>query len=546
MTTDMVGRKQFLIVEKHILTGLFLAFIMMIGGPAQAKQIFVAPDGDDSNTGTMASPFWSVQRAQTEANPGDTVYLRGGTYQINPSDISQVEQNLFACISFLDKDGTPGNSINYWAYPGETPHFDFTAVAPANQRVVGFWVEGDYIHLKGIEITGIQVTILTHTESYCVYSWGNHNIFEQISMHDNKGTALRHRNGGHNLFLNCDAYNNHDDVSEDGKGGNTDGFGCHPKASGPGNVFKGCRAWFNSDDGFDCIRSAAEITFDSCWSMYNGYSQSFQDLGDGTGFKVGGYAYDEASKIPSPVPVNTVRFCIAVRNRANGFYANHHLNGNIWLNNTAYKNAFNYNMVNRESPQSQNINVNGYNHVLKNNLGYLGRSGETAYLDTSLNTMVTNSFNLNLTLSGSDFISLDEAQLMGPRKADGSLPDIDFMAINPPSYLMDAGTDIGFPFWGTAPEPGALEQTSPATTDIDQAFDLISRPFYPNPVSDILHLSKDWDVRELMLTDISGKSYQLEMVNHSVDISHLPVGVYILTITNNRSKVFTEKITIQR
>ena len=545
-TMNIDRRRPYLIEANRLLTILMLAFLTWIAGSVQAKSIFVSPDGDDSNEGTMVSPFWSVQRAQIEANPGDTVYLRGGTYHIRASDISKVERNLFACISFLDKDGAPGNKINYWAYPGETPHFDFSAVAPANQRVVGFWVEADYIHLKGIELTGIQVTITTHTESYCVYSWGNHNIFEQLNMHHNKGTGLRHRRGGNNLFLNCDAYNNHDDVSEDGKGGNTDGFGCHPNATGTGNVFKGCRAWFNSDDGFDCIRSAAAITFDSCWAMYNGYSPSFQDLGDGTGFKIGGYAYDEASKIPNPVPINTVSFCIAVQNKANGFYANHHLNGNIWLNNTSYKNSFNYNMVNRESPQSQNINVNGYNHVLKNNLGYLGRSGETAYLDSSQNTLLTNSFDMQLSLSSADFISLDESQLMAPRKTDGSLPDIEFMAIDPSSALINAGTDIGFPYVGPAPEPGAVENTLTTTTNTDPYFQVKSRPLYPNPVHEVLRVPQDWKVRSLSLTDISGKRHLLAMTNHAVDISHLPAGVYILTINTIQDQVFSEKITIRK
>lgn len=537
------GKNQLFLAANCLLTILFLS---LMGGAIQAKQIFVATDGDDSNAGTMASPYWSVQRAQTEASPGDTVYLRGGTYQISVNDISRVEQNLFACISFLDKDGTASNKINYWAYPGETPHFDFSAVAPADQRVVGFWVEADYVHLKGIEITGIQVSITTHTESYCVYSWGNNNIFEKISMHDNKGTGLRHRRGGNNLFLNCDAYNNHDDVSQNGLGGNTDGFGCHPNSAGMGNVFKGCRAWFNSDDGFDCIRSAAEITFDSCWAMYNGYSQSFQNLGDGTGFKIGGYAYDEASRIPNPVPVNTVSFCIAVRNKANGFYSNHHLNGNNWLHNTAYKNAFNFNMVNRESAQSQNINVNGYSHVLKNNLSFQGRSGETAYLDTSQNTVLTNSFGMNFSLSNTDFISLDESQLMAPRKADGSLPDIDFMAIDPSSPLMNAGSDIGFPFLGSAPEPGALEQPMFATSSIDHSLKLARPLFYPNPLNDILYLSKDLDIQELILIDIAGKSQKLEIRNQSVNISHLPTGVYLLKITTLQGQHLCEKLSIRR
>ncbi|MCB0847512.1 MAG: DUF4990 domain-containing protein, partial [Bacteroidetes bacterium] len=510
----------------------------------QGKQIYVAPDGDDTNTGIITSPFWSVQKAQSVASPGDTVYLRGGTYQISASDVSKVESNLFACVSFLDKSGTSGNMIKYWAYPNEQPIFDFSDLKPANQRVVGFWVSGDYIHLRGIEITGVQITITTHTESYCVYSWGDHNIFERISMHDNKGTGLRHRNGGYNLFLNCDAYNNHDDVSEDKKGGNVDGFGCHPKAGGVGNVFKGCRAWFNSDDGFDCIRSSENIVFDSCWAFYNGYTQSFGNLADGNGFKAGGYAYDEASKIPNPVPVNTISFCLAVRNKANGFYSNHHLNGNIWLNNSAYRNAYNYNMVNRESPQSQNINVDGYNHVLKNNLGYKGRTGETAYLPSSLNTLVTNSFGMNLGLSDSDFISLDESALMAPRKADGSLPDIDFLAIATHSPAMDAGTDIGFPYLGDAPELGAFEQPLPKEPLAIDPFISIQNIVYPNPAKNILHINEEIAIRQAWMIDILGRQRSIPVNGNTIDISQLKNGTYLLKVLTIQDRIFVQKIMI--
>jgi len=510
----------------------------------QAKQIFVSPDGDDTNDGTIENPLWSVQKAQSVASAGDTVYIRGGNYIITESDISRVENNLFACVSFLDKSGSKDKMIKYWAYPGEQPLFDLKAVKPANQRVVGFWVSGDYIHLKGIEITGVQVTITTHTESYCIYSWGNYNIFENISMHDNIGTGLRHRNGGYNLFLNCDAYNNHDDVSEDKKGKNTDGFGCHPKTGGKGNIFRGCRAWFNSDDGYDCIRSSEDIIFDSCWAFYNGYSQSFGSLGDGTGFKIGGYAYDEASLIPDPVPSNTVSFCVAVRNKANGFYSNHHLNGNTWLSNSAYKNNYNYNMVNRESPESQNINVDGYNHVLKNNLGYNGRSGETAYLDASKNILVTNAFEMNLVLTDNDFISLDESALMAPRKADGSLPDIDFMKIAPSSVLMDAGTDIGFPFLGDAPELGAFEQILPKEVGVE-LLEQITSIVYPNPAKDVLFIN-DMAIQQAWITDVSGRQQPIRVYENFIDVSQLGNGVYVLKVITSQNKSVAVKIIIHK
>ena len=37
--------------------------------------------------------------------------------------------------------------------------------------------------------------------------------------------------GSNNLVLNCDAYNNYDPVSENGTGGNVDGFGGHPASA---------------------------------------------------------------------------------------------------------------------------------------------------------------------------------------------------------------------------------------------------------------------------------------------------------------------------
>ena len=133
---------------------------------------YIAPGGSDTNPGTIDEPLASIQKAQQLMNAGDTVYIRGGEYIIYESDISRIERDLFACISYLNKSGATGKRMNYWAYPGETPVFNFSAVIPANQRVVGIWVEGDYIHIKGLEMTGVQVTITEHTESYCIYSWG--------------------------------------------------------------------------------------------------------------------------------------------------------------------------------------------------------------------------------------------------------------------------------------------------------------------------------------------------------------------------------------
>ncbi|NBW88082.1 MAG: hypothetical protein EBR23_14950, partial [Planctomycetia bacterium] len=77
--------------------------------------------------------------------PGDTVYLRGGTYLMNEGQIAKREQ-IFAYVTLLDKSGAPGKRITYRAYPGEQPVFDYSAVKPANHRVHAFRVTGSWLH----------------------------------------------------------------------------------------------------------------------------------------------------------------------------------------------------------------------------------------------------------------------------------------------------------------------------------------------------------------------------------------------------------------
>jgi pectate lyase len=350
------------------------------------------------------------------------------------------------------------SGISYLAFPGERPIFDFSAVQPTGLRVTAFLVTStanDCV-FKGFDVVGVQVVIPsvhTQSENFRV-NGGSRNRFEQLALHDGMGNGWYLTGGSSNLVLNCDAYNNRG--LDGGSLGNTDGFGCHPNSSsGRGNIIRGCRAWFNSDDGYDLINAKAAVTIDHCWSFYNGYFTNFVDsTGDGNGFKSGGYGLNGTAP-PNPVPRHVTQFCLAVRNRANGFYANHHTGGLNWFNDTAYRNGVNYDM--QCALTNNSTDVPGYDQIMKNTLGYKGSSGETDNLDVAQCDVSFNYFTLDVSVATNDFQSLDESLLTLPRQTNGDLPYIAFAQLVSSSDLVNAGTNYGFAFAGTAPDLGAFE-----------------------------------------------------------------------------------------
>ncbi len=433
---------------------LYIMLLLNLGFTVTARTFYVAVDGNDENQGTKAQPFAGIMRAQEAVGPGDTVFIRGGKYVMSENQIAR-SQRVWAYVHDLQKSGKPGKRIHYFAYPGEKPEFDFSNVKPANKRIMAFNVTGSWLHFKGLSVTGVQVTILTHTQSECFHNEGSYNIYEQLSMHDGQAIGFYLNKGSHNLVLNCDAWNNYDYTSEGGRGGNVDGFGFHGGPCDVGNVIRGCRAWFNSDDGYDLIRSAETVVIENCWAFYNGYSADFKSLGDGHGFKAGGWGLKKDERVPDSIKGHIIRFCLAVKNKASGFYSNHHPVGSVWINNTAYMNRFNFNMLNRNADFTESIP--GFGHTLFNNLSYRPKNAHIHQINLEKCELLNNSFQAELNLTDDDFESLDEKQLMLPRKSNGSLPEINFLKLSPKSRLIDAGIKAGFPYKGKAPDLGAFE-----------------------------------------------------------------------------------------
>nr|WP_165959808.1 right-handed parallel beta-helix repeat-containing protein [Nonomuraea longispora] len=244
-----------------VVAGFFTA--LTTTSAAAGAVYYVAPNGNDSAAGTQTAPWATIARAQAAAQPGDTVYLRGGTYTYTRANSTCASQTARVDAITLSKNGSSGNPLRYWAYPGEKPVFDFSRMTD-NCRIKGFSVTGSYVHLKGLEARGVPQNNKQNAESWGIWVSGSNNVFELIDTHHHMGTGLFINGGGGNLVLNSDSHDNYDPNSSDGPGENADGFGAHYTPAGrPANVFRGCRAWWNADDGYDLISTYSPVTIEN-------------------------------------------------------------------------------------------------------------------------------------------------------------------------------------------------------------------------------------------------------------------------------------------
>jgi hypothetical protein len=468
--------------------------LLLAPTPAGAATYYVAPTGSDSAAGSEAAPFASWARAQTMAAPGDTVYFRGGTYKYTGATSTCSSSSATVDAVDLTKSGTSGNPIRYWAYPGEKPRFDFSGITDTSKyscRQVGVQVEADWLYLKGLELTGtLQLNNLNH-ESWCLYvRTGNNNIFELLDAHHNMGPGFFVQEGGNNTFLNCDSHENEDTLTSNGDGQSADGFGCHPtQTSNTGNVFIGCRAWWNSDDSWDFINAQAACTVRYSWAWYSGYKPDAIEngnpvplsAGNGNGFKGGGYGDPQTNVPAGVVPQHVIEQNCAFYNKANGLYANHEIVNPFFYNNTSFNNGTDVNMLGLDGTTVTSVGL------LRNNLAF-SNNGKGLLANTNNGGPISDEFNswdanLNVKVTEADFQSIaftppascpapysaggtvcvpptdttSFAGMASARNADGSLPVLPFLRLAATSALIDKGTSVGLPYAGAAPDLGCFE-----------------------------------------------------------------------------------------
>ena len=456
----------------------------LLASSAFASTYYVSTTGSDNNAGSYSAPFATLTKANAVVSAGDTVWIRGGTYY--PTDTTYLKSDAMSAGIVLSASGTSDdNRIHYLAYPDEQPVFDFSKLkigtaystnngADSIMYTNGIVIRGSYIHLKGLEVRNVPMKYNSNVGIYITRS--KHIFLEQINSHHNQGAGffVNEKNtgsGGGHYFLNCDSHDNYDPNGRQGDGENADGFGVHYQTTGDTTKFYGCRAWWNSDDGWDFIFQGFPVVVENSYAMGNGYA-SYGTVhpanANGNGFKAGSDTSGTAHHV--------IRQCVAWKNYSSGFYANHSTAGNKWYNNTSYNNlGTQYNMLastyNGTTVVANKVLTGDNAHDMKNNIAYPNKTAYIGtYKDTTYAAGSNNTWNLGITPAESDFASVSDpsmtttgkdlstiAGILGPRQADGSVPDVDFLKLKSSGQMIDKGVNIGLPYAGSAPDLGAYE-----------------------------------------------------------------------------------------
>lgn len=238
--------------------------------------LYVSQEGTEAGNGTKESPL-ALTEVVKYAAPGQSIYLAPGVYSLSEL---KIERGI---------DGTADAAITLESDPDENGR----AVLDFGGQGSGFELWGNYWHLKNLDITrtkddkcGIQVA-------------GSNNTVELVNAYDNGGTGIQisgtskeafEKWPSNNLIFNCNACNNADVAME-----GADGFAAK-LTCGEGNVFDGCIANYNADDGWDLFAKVTTgtigvVTIKNCVAYKNGYIKrngQIVEAGNGNGFKMGG------------------------------------------------------------------------------------------------------------------------------------------------------------------------------------------------------------------------------------------------------------------
>lgn len=320
-----------------ILLGCITSCAAPLNIEGKLRVIYASPNGNKLGKGTLDSPL-DLRTATRKVMPGGWIYLRGGLYKFEKT------LRIPKSLSGLSKKRT-----FLVAYHNEQPVLNFAKqiVTPKNK---GIALHADFWHIERIAVE--------HAGDNGVFISGSHNIVANVITRHNADTGLKISRGNskhsfgqwpaYNKIIDCESHDNRDP-----EGKNADGFAAKLSV-GPGNIFKGCMAHHNADDGWD-LSTEAETGPIGVVVIENSFA-----FRNGNGFKLGG----------EDIAVNHELYGNrAFENRKHGFHANSNPGKMVLTNNIAADNLDrNFNFATGQAVFHNNTSCRHYAHSARADL----------------------------------------------------------------------------------------------------------------------------------------------------------------------------------
>lgn len=249
----------------------------LVSNEAEAVSTTKTKNSPSNAKNSVITTESALVSAVASAAPGDIIRITG---TINLTNTLQLTRN--------------GNSSSKINLTGGVLN---CAALGAGKR--GMLVTGSYWNIT-------NMTVKNAPDNGIVFQQGGNNWVYNVITSYNGDTGIQIYDGSHHNYIqSCISNENYDDANG---GENADGYACK-LSGGPGNVFDGCTANHNSDDGWDLFGQPYTVVIKNCTASNNGYGTA----GDGNGFKLG----SAGQNIPHTATNNT-----ATNNKGVGYDGN--------------------------------------------------------------------------------------------------------------------------------------------------------------------------------------------------------------------------------
>lgn len=525
---------------------LLILFVLSISQAIGQTNYYVSVGGNDSNSGSFASPWSTIQHAANSVSPGDTVFIRTGTYH------EKLELNI---------SGSSTAPIVFSNYANETVIVDavnesfvdgygiLTIHQKSNIDIVGlsFHNGGPHLNNSGIIIDECSNINVKNCHTYNTVSSGIgvwESSFVEIVGNDIELAC----NGGEQeciTIANCSNFLVSNNIVHDSGPDLNGGEGIDVKQGSvngevSNNHVYNIKAVGVYVDAYNLNTSNITVSNNKIHDITSGLGGN-QGIGIMLASEMGGLLHD------IEVVNNLVYDCALFgMNISDCCIANHPIEDIHIINNTIFNNGYNSSVdgggILVSNPQIQNI-------VIRNNIFSQNNLFELGISESSIENALTVDHNLfdGYTgipgeITGQDFI------LSSPEFVNSSLSDFELL---PSSPAIDQGSPTNAPATdyngsirpqGLGYDIGAYEAGSTSVPST-QLLDGEGLFLFPNPTSGETRISGS----EMILKNIytfevispRGRMIKRDLLhsNQTLHLSDLSRGVYFLRFLDENGKL---------